>query len=223
MRKKLFFTVTLFSLAYCINVQSTANGHSRNFKAIDNCTTGKNNTANFEIICDSIYKNKGYKLTLAVFDSTTDDETIPNTLFTLSKLKNGKYLPIYSDSIFNSVQSITFADFNNDKVKDILVQNFSDVRSNWSYHLYLMDKNNDKLKKVKGFEAIRNPNYLPQYGLIDNYVLSGKNWTNFYKINGDSIKDFDTIIYDDQDKNGVYERKCQRAINKIMKKVKNKR
>ena len=223
MIKKVFLTLCLFYFALFINVQSAANGQISNLKTVKNHTSGKNNDDNFEIICDSIYKNKGYKLSLSVFDSSSDDENIPNTLFTLSKFRNGKYLPIFSDSIFNSVQSISFVDFNNDKVKDILVQNYSDVRSNWSYHLYLININKDKLKKVKGFETIRNPNYLPQYGLIDNYVLSGTNWTNFYKITGDSIKDFNMIIYDNQNENGVYNREYQRAINKIRRKVKNKR
>jgi hypothetical protein len=183
----------------------------------------KENFENTEIICDTVYKNKGYKLTLSVFDTTNDDETIPNTLFTLSKLTDGHYLPIYSDSIFNKFQEIHFADFNNDKVKDILVESISDVRSNSTYYLYLVDTTNDKLKKIKGFEEIKNPRYLPQYDLIDNYVMSGKIWTSFYKINGDSIKDLDIVIYDDQTDNGNYERDYKKTIHSIMIKEKNNR
>lgn len=126
--------------------------------------------ASTEILCDTVYPKKAYKIKLLAFDPMNEDETIPNTLFTISKLTNGKYLPIFSDSIFNRVQEVRFEDFNNDKVRDILVQNYSDVRSNWTYYLYLADTLQDKFQKIKGFEEIKNPNYLPQYNLIDNYV-----------------------------------------------------
>ena len=176
-----------------------------------------------EIVCDTVYKNKGYKLTLTLFDTTNADGTIPNTLFTLSKLTNGQFLPIYFDSIFNTVQQVRFADFNNDKVKDILVQNISDVRSNWTYYLYLVDTAQNKLKKIKGFQEIKNPNYLSQYNLIDNYVLSGQTWTGFYKIDGDSVKDFDMVIYDNQTQDGSYDRDYRKAIKSILTKGKNNR
>jgi hypothetical protein len=176
-----------------------------------------------EILCDTVYKNKDYKLTLTLFDTTNRDETIPNTLFTLSKLTDGHYFPIYSDSIFNKVQEIHFSDFNNDNLKDILVQNISEVRSNWTYYLYLVDTTQNKLKKIKGFEEIKNPDYLRQYNLIDNYVISGRNWTSFYKIQGDNIKDFDIVIYDNQIDDGSYDRDFKKAIKTILAKEKNNR
>jgi hypothetical protein len=183
-------------------------------------TATNENFRKTEIVCDSVYKNKGFKLTLILFDTTNEDETIPNTIFNLSKLTNGQYLSIYSDSIFNKVQKIHFADYNNDNIKDILVQNFSDARSNWTYCLYLVDTALNKLKKIKGFEEIKNPNYLPQYNIIDCYVISGTNWTDFYKIKGDSIKDFDVVIYDNQAGSGNYDRDYKKAINSILIKEK---
>lgn len=174
-----------------------------------------------EIICDTVYPNKAYKITLTNFDPTNENKIIPNTLFTFSKLTNGKYLPILSDSILNKVQEVRFDDFNNDKVKDILVQNNSDARSNWTYYLYLVDTIQNKLKKIKGFEEIKNPNYLPLYNLIDNYVMSGQIWTSFYRITGDSIKDFDIVIYDNQADDGSYDREHKKAIKSILTKEKN--
>jgi len=56
---------------------------------------------------------------------------------------------------------------------------------------------------IKGFEEIKNPSYIPNHNLIDNYVNSGKNWTSFYKIQGDSIKDFDIVVYDYKTKMGL--------------------
>jgi len=223
---KLFLVLLIFVLTNCNNnSQHSVPVQGDSSKDLEKAVTPseKESFEKTEIVCDTVYKNKGYKLTLTLFDTTNEDETIPNTLFTLSKLTNGQYLPIYSDSIFNKVQEIHFADFNNDNVKDILVQNFSDVRSNWTYYLYLVDTAQDRLKRIKGFEEIKNPNYLPQYNLIDNYVMSGQIWTSFYKIKGDSIKDFDIVIYDNQTDDGSYNRDCKKAIKSILTKEKNNR
>ena len=174
-----------------------------------------------EIICDSIYSHKDYKVTLTTIDSTNQDETKANAIFILYKLTDGKYKKLFSDSIFRHFENIRFADFNNDNVKDILVENISDVRSNMTYYLYLVDTTHDKLKKINGFEEIKNPNFLPKYNLIDCYVMSGEDWTNFYKIKGDSIKDFDIVIYDDHTENGTYERAYKKAIKTILTREKN--
>jgi hypothetical protein len=223
---KLFLALLIFTLTNCSNnSQHSAPVQSDGSKNLENTVTAseKESFEKTEIQCDTVYKNKGYKLTLTLIDTTNEDETIPNTLFTLSKLTNGQYLPIYSDSIFNKVQEIHFADFNNDNVKDILVQNFSDVRSNWTYYLYLVDPAQNKLKKIKGFEEIKNPNYLPKYNLIDNYVISGQIWTSFYKIKGDSVKDFDIVIYDNQTDDGSYDQDYKKAIKSILTNEKNNR
>lgn len=95
----------------------------------------------------------------------------------------------------------------------------SSARSNWTYTLYLVDTLYDKLKKVRGFEQIPNPNYLAKYDIIDNYVLSGKNWTSFYKIQGDTIIDFGISIEDDLSDNSLYEQKRMNAIKRILKKI----
>ncbi|AEV98079.1 hypothetical protein Niako_1716 [Niastella koreensis GR20-10] len=217
-----FYLLTLIILASCKNgndsnqktvVESPQIVHSPDTAKVD---TFKGNSETTEIICDTVYKNKGYKITLRRFNEDNQDETVPNSLFVFSKLTNGKYLPVYTDSIFNRVQDVQFADFNNDKVRDILVQNFSDVRSNWTYFLYLVDTLHNKLKKVKGFEVIKNPHYLPQYNLIDNYVMSGHIWTGFYKIQGDSVKDFEIVIYDEQKDDDSYERAYKKALKSIL-------
>lgn len=217
--KNIFLLISLLSInSFCGQAQKTENDNKA-VNSIDSITETKFKST--EIVCDTIYPNKDYSISLLSFYPMNEDETIPNTFFTISKLTNGKYLPIFSDSIFTRVQEVRFEDFNNDKVKDILVQNYSDVRSNWTYHLYLTDTVKDNFKKIKGFEEIKNPNYLPQYNLIDNYVMSGQIWTSFYKIIGDSIKDFDIVIYDNQTEDGSYERDHKKAIESILRKEKN--
>ena len=120
MTMKFFLAFLIFTLTNCSNnSQHSLTVQSDSLKNLVKAVTPivKESFEKIEIICDTVYKNKGYKLTLTLFDTTNEDETIPNTLFTLSMLTNGQYLPIYSDSIFNKVQEIHFTDFNNDKVK----------------------------------------------------------------------------------------------------------
>ena len=88
--------------------------------------------------CDSIYKNKGITLKLINFDDERDgyDGEKNCLLIITQKLKNKNSI-LVKDSIFSKVQKIEFEDYNNDNIKDILIQNISDVRSNWTYNLYL--------------------------------------------------------------------------------------
>ncbi|VXB69514.1 hypothetical protein CHRYSEO8AT_350066 [Chryseobacterium sp. 8AT] len=96
----------------------------------------------------------------------------------------------------------------------------SDVRSNWTYYLYLVDLKNDRLTKVKNFNQIKNPHYLPQYNLIDNEVMSGRNWTSFYQIKKDSIFDFGYVVYNGEDDNGNtvdFDKEYDKTLSKILK------
>lgn len=220
-----FLTIAFFTFIYC------QFGILKQTPQDKCCTTNKSLTANkaqkndfdtLQIRCDSVYKNKGYKITLITFGKENENESDFNSVFILKKLINNNYKEVFRDSIYSSTQVIKFNDFNNDQVKDILVQNISDVRSNWTYHLYLVDTKRDKLKKVQGFEEIKNPNYLPQYNLIDNYVMSGRNWTSFYKIQGNKIKDFGIEVLDGANDKGntTYDKDYKKAI-KIILAIKN--
>ncbi|MDF2930960.1 MAG: hypothetical protein K0R36_291 [Chryseobacterium sp.] len=174
-----------------------------------------------EIICDSVYPNKNYKIVLRHFSwENSYEENDKNTVFTFSKKLNGKYKELFRDSIESHVGTYEFQDFNGDKIKDILIQNISDVRSNWSYYLYLVDLKNDRLTKIKNFNQIKNPHYLHQYNLIDNEVISGRNWTSFYQIKKDTVFDFGYVIYDGEDDNGNavdFEKEYDKTLSKVLK------
>lgn len=174
-----------------------------------------------EIICDSVYQNKNYKIVLKYFSSEKGyDENDKNTVFTFSKKINGKYEELLRDSIESHVGAYEFQDYNGDGIKDILIQNISDVRSNWTYYLYLMDLKHDRLTKIKNFNQIKNPHYLPEYNLIDNEVMSGRNWTSFYQIRKDTIFDFGYVIYDGEDDNGNtvdFEKEYDKTLSKVLK------
>ena len=121
----------------------------------------------------------------------------PNYHLTIYKDKK----PILEDKIFSKLGEIEFQDFNGDGIKDILVQNISDARSNWTYYLYLYDNKNKLFKKVKGFETIKNPTFNLENKIIESYVVSGKNYMEFYKINNSNVENLNISIFDDDSTN----------------------
>ncbi|WDF47262.1 hypothetical protein PQ459_01980 [Chryseobacterium sp. KACC 21268] len=176
-----------------------------------------------KINCDSIYSQKGYSVSLE-FDPK--DQIFLNVLFTFSKKINGKEKIIHQEKLHSQFQNVEFIDFNGDGIKDILVENTSDVRSNLTYNLFIIDFKNQKLRKIEGFEEIKNPNYLKEYDLIDCMVMSGRNWTSFYKIEGNKVKDFGYVIEDGEDENGKdleYDKNYELTLAKILKSEKKKK
>ncbi|NDV59269.1 hypothetical protein [Bacteroides sp. 519] len=161
----------------------------------------------FETPCDINNKNKSYKIVQQYFPNGVDTISNNNMIFQL--FSNNEV--IYQDTLYSFTGETEFRDFNGDNLEDILIQNISDARSNWTYYLYLVDTVNNSVKRIKGFEKIKNPNYLSQYNLIDNYVNSGENWTSFYKIQNDTIRDFNVVIYD----NSTYDEEYKKAIDLI--------
>jgi hypothetical protein len=134
--------------------------------------------------------------------------------------KNGKYEKILCDSIESHFRHVKFEDFNGDNIKDILIQNISDVRSNWSFYLYIVDLKNDQLIKIKNFNKIKNPHYLTKYDLIINEVMSGREWTSFYQIKNDTIYDFGYVIYKGMNEEGIivdFENEYNKTLEKILK------
>jgi len=163
---------------------------------------------------ETLYTNKKYKISLSKIN---DLEASSNTI--LKIYKNNKM--VFEDSIYNTQPSnILFEDFNGDLIDDILVHYSSDVRSNESFTLFLVDTLNDSFKRIKGFEEIPNPRYVAEYDIISNYVLSGKNWSGFYKIQGDTVFDFGLFAEDDMIEERNYDKEYKEAIKKIKRLLK---
>lgn len=201
--------------ASCKNIKQNKTSNSNDFLAIPQNESEFRKSNIIEFDCDSIYKDKGYKLELVTLNTISKREIEYSFVLILTKKFNKQNIEIYRDTIESTNQEVKFCDFNNDKIKDILIQNISDVRSNWTYNLYLVFPEQNRIIKVKGFNEIKNPNYLSEYNLIDNYVNSGTNWTSFYKITNDSIIDFGIVIYDDLTENGTYKNEYEQAIKLI--------
>ena len=184
------------------------------------CVGQKNESheeVNVSIIkCDSIYQNKKISIKLINFDDERDGYlSDKNSILEIQTEENSKTKIILRDSIFSKVQKIKFADFNNDKIKDILVQNSSDVRSNWTFNLYLYDSKENNFIKVDGFEEIKNPLFNSKYNIVESHVNSGTNWIGFYKIIKHKVHNYEIVIDDRGDEKSESEYK--KAIDKIIK------
>ncbi len=148
-------------------------------------------------IFDTFYtcNNRHYTLRLLTF-ADREDEMKSNSVFTINQITAAGNKAVLEDSLYSFTGEIEFRDFNGDQVNDILVQHTSDVRSNHTSYLYLADAAGGGFKRIKGFETIKQPRYIPEYDLVDNYVVSGNNWTSFYKIVGDTIRDYGIVLYE---------------------------
>ena len=199
-------------LLICIILQTLVFGQKKELKKIN---------------CDSIFTQKGYSVSLEYDpEDESSNETKPNIIFTFSKQINGREKIIHREKLFSKFKNVEFIDFNGDGIKDILVENISDVRSNLTYNLFLVDLKNQKLRKIDGFSGIKNPNYLKKYDLIDCTVMSGRNWTSFYKIEGNKVKDFGYVIEDGEDDNGKdleYDKNYDLTLAKILKSEKQRK
>lgn len=158
---------------------------------------------------DETLVRENISIKLNMMKKLADDE--PNYLLTIYRNKK----PILEDKIFSKIGEIDIVDFNDDGVKDILVQNISDVRGNWTYYLYLYDKKKKDFRKVKDFETIKNPQYNSQYKIIESYVVSGKNYINFYRIKNHKIEDLNLSITDDNSIN--YELEYKKVLPTLKK------
>jgi hypothetical protein len=149
-------------------------------------------------------------VTLTNFNNESDGYTgEKNSVITIEA--NKKLL--IKDSIFSKTQKVEFADFNNDNFKDILVQNISDVRSNWTYYLYLYNPKTNTFSKISGFEEIKNPTYNSKYNIIESHFVSGQDWVSFYGIKNARVFDYKLKLLDDHGAN--FEKKYRSELAKI--------
>ena len=164
---------------------------------------------NQQIKTDSIYPKEKILISLNGVKDFKDEA--PGYLLTV--YKNTKI--ILKDQVYSKVGEIRFEDFNGDGIKDLLIQNISDVRSNWTYYLYIFDNRNKTFKKVLHFESVKNPEYNPKYRWIESYAVSGTNYLSFYKIIGNKVKDLNYTIHDTESVN--FEQEYKKAVKKLIK------
>jgi hypothetical protein len=143
----------------------------------------KSATIGYADITVTLFGDTSYKLTLHVFDSVTDDPEINNSVLTFYKKEKNNVKIFFRDSMYCYYTDITFIDFNSDQIKDVVIFYFTGARANPTYHLYLTDKKNKKLIRIKGFEELPNPILDSTNNIIESVALSGSNYYSFYRIN----------------------------------------
>ena len=130
-----------------------------------------------------VFNDPNYFVSIQLFKSKNiDQETYLGTL-TLNHNINNHVTIIFRDTLEVFRPILKFQDFNNDKLKDILILYESSARSNWTHHLYLVDNINHNLTHVIGFEEVCNPEFDSDNNIIKSYTLSGTNYYSFYRIN----------------------------------------
>ncbi len=135
----------------------------------------------------TLFGDSSYLLTLHTFDTTNNSDTEKkNSVLTFSQNEKSNINIFFSDSIFSMYPDIELQDFNNDKVKDVLIFYYSGGRANPSYHLYLTNNKEKKLTRVNGFEKLPNPDFDTSNNIITSIALAGKNSYSFYRINSDN-------------------------------------
>lgn len=101
--------------------------------------------------------------------------------------------------------NITYEDYNNDGIKDLLIFEDTGARGgNSFYNLYLINPKKHTLTKVKGFDKIVNPSYNKKYKVIVSYGLTGTNYYQLYRLDkkykpyeiGEAFDDTDNLDLD---------------------------
>lgn len=160
---------------------------------------------------EKVYEKENISISLTKIKDRGED--IPNYHLVITKNKK----IIFQDSVYSKVGKMELRDFNGDGIKDILIQNISDVRSNCTYFLYLYDGKNKNFTKIKDFETIKNPEYNTEYRLIESYTVSGRDYIQFYKILGNTVKDLGETVYDDHSDNENKDDRYQKVLEKLSK------
>lgn len=169
-------------LVFCIF--NTSKGKCQSFRSSDDTTL-------------SILHN--YKIKIKIFDHERENDygTAMNAVITFFKNQKGKPKTFFNDSTFCNRATVRFEDFNNDRVKDLLIFYDWDVRSNEMYHLYLVNPKDKRLIRVKGFENVKNPSFNKNEKIIESHVVSGRNYWVYYRINNaNKLISYKKVTYD---------------------------
>lgn len=150
------------------------------------------------------FRDKTYVVAIQHGIKTNEEEGVKTTNIYFGKIGE-------TDKIFWKEQlqmrliadNVTYEDFNNDGVKDLMIFEDTGGRGGNAYHnLYLLNPKNHTVKKVIGFNKIVNPSYHKKFKVIVSNGLAGTDvYTGIYKLDanhkpyqiGKSFKETDGI------------------------------
>lgn len=181
MDRPLLLSFVFISLVACFDNSQPSTVNEAHSNSID-----KTRIAETETYTDStviLFGDSSYKLSLHIFDTTNNyDAEKNNAILAFSRQQRNQTNIFFRDSMFCMYPDITLQDFNNDKIKDVLVFHYTGARANPTYHLYLTDLKNHNLIHVKGFEELPNPDLDTTINIITSIALAGSNYYSFYRI-----------------------------------------
>jgi hypothetical protein len=154
------------------------------------------------------FKDKSYVLAiqhLIIERESFDDIRNANIYFGKSSKNADKIFWKENIDMRQITDNITYEDYNNDGIKDLLIFQDTGARGgNSFYNLYLINPKNHTLTKVKDFDKIVNPSYNKKYKIIVSYGLTGTNYYQLYRLDkkltpyeiGDSFEDTENLDLD---------------------------
>lgn len=187
MERPLLLTLIFISFTSCFDKSRSSHIDMTIAKGID--TTSRPQSEKYTDSTVTLFSDNSYKLSVQIFDTANDyDAEKNNAILNFSRVNGNQRKILFQDSMFCMYPDINFQDFNNDKVKDVLVFNYTGARANPTYHLYLSDLKNHNLTRVKGFEELPNPDVDTTRNIITSVALAGSNYYySFYEINSRNI------------------------------------
>lgn len=136
----------------------------------------------------SIFWNPNMKVRVQIIEPAEQSEQKKNTILTLYSLDQEPQRFLYRDSIYAYTLKFRLMDLNGDGIKDLLVYNTNNGPDNRCYHLYLVDQQQGRLTRVKGFEKVFNPYYEQRScGIIGGEFIKNKIIIHRYLINKKGI------------------------------------
>ncbi len=180
----MFKTLLLLLFASCVGKTSNTSETLKISNQLDSSDYVKSDTAKITFDTTlSIFRDSSYKLTLHVFDINSYNQEKNNSTLTYSRMQADSVERIFQDSFYCMYPDISFKDFNNDNIKDVLVFYYTGGRANPTYHLYLVDTIKNALTYIKGFEDLPNPDLDSINNIITSVALAGQeNIWSFYQI-----------------------------------------
>jgi len=130
------------------------------------------------------FADTSYQLTVHQFNYDIKSQMKVNSTVTFKHLHGNNLQTIFVDSFYCMYPDIELNDFNNDRVKDVLIFSSTGARSNPTYHFYLVDSLKQKLTYIKGFENLPNPDFDSSNNIITSVAFAGIDYIwSFYRIN----------------------------------------
>lgn len=140
------------------------------------------------LCCDSTFKifnDDSYFVSFNVLKPKNGESESHLGRLTLNHKVANNIALLLCDTLEFAFPNVELRDMNNDRIRDILINNSSSARSVWTQHLYLVDNKNHELKRVKNFEEVYDPSLDTTNNIISSVARYSCVHYYFYRITKD--------------------------------------